>query len=87
MASIYKKLKKFMLDYCKDYNRYANDEETIDKMDDYWAADLNVVAYFHREDGTYPVIYPSRQAFKDFLVITHRLVKDSLNPIDVIVDE
>lgn len=82
----YKKLKKFMLAYCRDYNRYANDEETIHEMDQYWSPKFNVTAYFHRQTGDYPVVYASRREFQDFLIATHQNIKDSMNIEDIIVD-
>lgn len=87
MESTYDKLKNFIKAYCDDYCRYANDAETIHKMDHYWSADFKAVAYFRRSNGEYPVIYSSRKDFQEFLVNTHKIIKDSLNPIDFIVDE
>lgn len=87
MKAIYKKMKAFMLDYFDAYSRYANDAETMHKMDDYWTPDFRAVAYFRRSDGTYPVVYSSRKEFQEFLIRTHQVVKDSMNPIDFVIDE
>jgi len=87
MKLTYKKMKEFMLNYCKDYSRYANDAESMYKMDKYWAPDFKVTAYFHRTDGTYPVVYTSRKDFQEFLIRTHTVIKDTMKVRDVIIDD
>lgn len=80
-------MKKFISNYCTDYSKYANDAETMSKMDRYWTPDFKAVAYFRRNNGEYPIVYPSRKDFQEFLVKTHQVIKDSMNPVDFIVDE
>lgn len=87
MESIYEKLKKFITDYCADYCLYANDAETMHKMNRYWSEDFKAIAYFKRSSGEYPIVYSNRKDFQEFLINTHKIVKDSLNPIDFIIDE
>ncbi|MCU0288717.1 MAG: hypothetical protein MUF15_20270 [Acidobacteria bacterium] len=87
MESIYEKLKKFITNYCDDYCLYANDEETIHKMNKYWDEDFKAIAYFRRSNGEYPVIYSNRKDFQEFLINSHKIIKDSLKPIDFIIDE
>lgn len=87
MKLTYDKMKEFMLGYCKDYSRYANDAETMNKMDKYWDPNFYVTAYFHRKDGTYPVIYKNRKEFQEFLIRTHTIIKDTMIVRDIIIDE
>ncbi|HLP47516.1 MAG TPA: hypothetical protein VK186_13480 [Candidatus Deferrimicrobium sp.] len=87
MESTYEKLKQFIIDYCADYCKYANDAETIHKMDRFWTEDFKAVAYFRRSGGDYPIVYPSRKDFQEFLVKTHIVIKDALKPVDFIIDE
>ncbi len=87
MKLTYKKMKEFMLDYCKNYNRYANDAETMPKMDEFWAADFIGTGYFHSKDGDYPYIISGRKEFQDTLISTHQVVKDSMTARDIIIDE
>jgi hypothetical protein len=83
---IYRQLRDFMLAYTRDYSRYANDPETIQKMDSYWAPDFKVKAYFKTDSGKYPVVYNSRREFKDVLVATHQEVKDRMLVSDITID-
>ncbi|MDQ1352992.1 MAG: hypothetical protein QG657_3298 [Acidobacteriota bacterium] len=87
MESTYNRMKKFINNYCSDYSQYANDAETMPKMDQYWTPDFKAVAYFRRSSGEYPVVYPSRKDFQEFLIKTHHVIKDSMNPVDFIIDE
>lgn len=87
MESKYEKMKNFITEYCSEYSKYANDAETMNKMDRYWTPDFKAVAYFRRSSGEYPVVYPSRKDFQEFLIKTHQVIKDSMNPLDFIIDE
>lgn len=86
MELTYEKIHEFITSYCKDYSLYANDAETMDKLDNYWLPELKVTAYFHREDGEYPVIYSTRKEFQDFLIKSHQNIIDSMNPREIIID-
>lgn len=86
MKLTYEKIQEFIENYCKDYSLYANDADTMEKMDEYWLPELTVTAYFHRENGDYPIVYSSRKEFQDFLVKSHQNIIDSMNPREIIID-
>jgi len=83
----YEQMKEFMLDYCKDYTQYANDAESMRYMDKYWTPGFKVTAYFRRQDGAYPIVYPNRKQFQEFLVMTHQVIKDAMEIRDIVIDE
>lgn len=76
-----------MMDYYADFNRYANDIETIHKMKEYWTPNFKVVAYFQFRGGKSPTMYSTRKEFQDFLGSTPNGMKNSLNPLDIVIDE
>ncbi len=86
MKLTYEKIQEFIKNYCDDYSLYANDAHTIEKLDNYWLPELKVTAYFHREDGEYPVVYSSRKDFQDFLIRSHQNIIDTMNPREIIID-
>lgn len=87
MGMTYEKMKKFMQDYYADFNRYANDAGTIHKMNEYWTPNVKVVTYFQLSGGKAPITFSTRKEFQDFLNSTHSGMKNSLNPLDIVIDE
>lgn len=45
MELSYEKIKKFMADYFKDYNAYAQNPKTVSRMRNYFAPDLEFIPY------------------------------------------
>jgi len=82
----YSYFKKLMEDYFKDYSRYAQDAETISKMDKYWSEDISVTAYFQLKGGGYPLHFSNRKDWKDFLVEGHLTIWENLEPLDMMFD-
>lgn len=76
-----------MHDYYTDFNRYANDTETIHKMNEYWTPDFKVIAYFQLKGVKYPTTFSTRKEFQDFLNSSNTGIKNSLNPLDIVIDE
>lgn len=63
----YKKIEMFMEEYYNAYNLYAQDSETIDLMDEYWAPEFIAISYFPLPKyPTFDLI-----AWKNFLVTIH----------------
>ena len=77
-----KKIESFMKDYYVAYNELAQDFETIDQMDNYWAPEFQVTIYFPFPE--YPVL--DLQTWKMFLAQGHVAVKEKLTSIDTIID-
>jgi hypothetical protein len=82
----YEFFKNFMESYFKDYSQYAQDAETISKMDKYWTEDILVTAYFQLQGGEYPLQFTNRKDWKDFLVEGHLTIWENLMPIDLMYD-
>jgi len=78
--------KSFMESYFRDYSQYAQDAETISKMDKYWSEDILVTAYFQLQGGEYPLQFKNRKDWKDFLVKGHLTIWENLIPIDQMFD-
>ncbi len=87
MEMNYDTMHEFIENYCKDYSLYANDVETMAKMDRYWAPDFISTAYFHMPGEEYPLVHNSRKIFQEFLISGHRRIKDKLVPMQIVVDE
>lgn len=77
-----RKIESFMKNYYSAYNNLAQDFETIDQMDTYWAPEFQVVIYFPFPE--YPVL--DLQSWKMFLVQGHLTVKESLLPTETVID-
>jgi len=64
----------FMADYYAAYNLYAQDAQTIDLMDDYWAPEFIAVQYLPLPQ--YPVM--DVVAWKNFMVFVHLNITETL---------
>ncbi len=77
-----RKIESFMKNYYNAYNQLAQDFETIDMMDEYWAPDFQVVIYFPFPE--YPVL--DLQTWKMFLASGHLTIKETLIPTETVID-
>lgn len=82
----YNKFKEFMEQYFKDYSQYAQDAETMPKMDKYWTEDIKVTAYFQIPGSEYPLYIEGRRDWQDFLIKGHLTVWENLSPHDMMFD-
>ncbi|MCG8454173.1 MAG: hypothetical protein MI717_13440 [Spirochaetales bacterium] len=82
----YQDIVTFVNDYFRDYSRFAQDEETMPKMDRYWDEDIKVTAYFKLEGGEYPFHMPNRREWQDFLIKGHLTIWENLEPLDIMID-
>lgn len=82
----YEDVKRFMEDYFKDYSRYAQDEETMPKMDQYWTPDVLVTAYIQLKGGTYPLQFKTRKDWQQFLIDGHVKIWETLIPTEMMID-
>lgn len=82
----YNKFKEFMEQYFKDYSQYAQDAETMHKMDKYWTEDIKVTAYFQLPGGEYPFKMDNRRVWQDFLIKGHLTIWENLSPTDMMLD-
>jgi len=78
--------RKFMDDYFRDYSSYAQDAETMPKMDKYWTEDIKVTAYFQLPGGEYPFRMYDRREWQDFLIKGHLTIWENLSPTDMMID-
>lgn len=82
----YNRFKEFMEQYFKDYSQYAQDAETMPKMDKYWTEDIKVTAYFQLPGGEYPFKMENRRVWQDFLIKGHLTIWENLSPTDMMLD-
>lgn len=82
----YKEFYDFMDQYFKDYSQYAQDEETMPKMDKYWTEDVKITAYFKLKGGEYPLQFFNRREWQDFLIEGHLAIWEILKPTDMMID-
>ncbi|MDC7239386.1 MAG: hypothetical protein PQJ50_03400 [Spirochaetales bacterium] len=82
----YNEFKKFMEDYFRDYSQYAQDAETMPRMDKYWTEDIKVTAYFQLPGGEYPFKMYNRKEWQDFLIKGHLTIWENLSPTDMMLD-
>lgn len=82
----YETFKTFMENYFRDYSQYAQDEETMPKMDKYWAEDIQITAYFKIPGGEYPMRMHNRRVWQDFLIKGHLTIWENLQPLDMALD-
>ena len=82
MDLTYDNIVKWMKDYLRVYSEYGQDSATVQRMNDYYAPDLEFITYF----GAPPIAIASRD---DFLrhAITHPSSYERLTPEDITVDE
>jgi hypothetical protein len=77
-----KKIESFMKDYYHAYNNLAQEFETIDMMDEYWAPEFQIKIYFPFPE--YPVL--DLQTWKMFLAQGHISIKETLVPTETVID-
>ena len=82
----YDKFKSFMEEYFDHYSKYAQDAETMPKMDRFWTEDIKVTAYFQLPGGEYPFRMPDRRVWQDFLIKGHLTIWENLTPTDMMID-
>jgi len=78
----FKKIEAFMHEYYNAYNLYAQDMETIDQMDEYWAPEFVSIQYLPIPQ--YPVM--NLAAWKMFLVAAHSGLKETLTVTEMSID-
>lgn len=78
----YHKVEKFMADYYNDYNLYAQDAQTIDLMDKYWAPEFISISFFPVPQ--YPVF--DLIGWKNFLVFVHLNLLETLTVDELSID-
>jgi hypothetical protein len=81
MKFTYDDIQKFMKDYLKAYNAYAQSPETTQKMHDYYAPDFEIVHYVA---GASTIT--GRDKFLH-LMSSHPSSHEMLTPEDIVVDE
>jgi hypothetical protein len=84
MAFSYDDIVKWMKIYFETYNKYAQNAETVDKMDDFFAPDLVFKSYIAGLGDGGPVV--SREVFKRILT-AHPSSYEAFEPLDIVVDE
>jgi hypothetical protein len=82
----YEEIKKYMIDYCQDYTSYAQDDETMPKMNKYWHTDIEVTAYMQLKGGEYPLKFHNRGEWQDFLIKGHIKILEELIPVEIMID-
>jgi hypothetical protein len=83
----YEQINEFMEKYFADYDLYAQEAGTMNRMDQYWAPDIVVIAYMQLKNGQYPLKLENRKQWQDFLIDGHRNVRDAMTPREIIIDE
>ena len=83
----YKKIKTFMEEYFKAYSSYAQDSETMPKMNKYWSRDFVTTAFIRLKDGSYPCVIGPRSTWQEFLIKGHLNILETLKPKEIIIDE
>jgi len=78
----YQKIKQFMENYYTAFNLYAQDPQTIDLMDEYWAPEFLATQYIPVPQ--YPVL--DLVTWKNFMVYVHMNVKETLTVQEMSVD-
>jgi hypothetical protein len=78
----YHKVEKFMEDYYNDYNLYAQDPQTIDLMDEYWAPEFISIQFLPVPQ--YPVF--DLIGWKNFLVFVHLNLLETLTVEELSID-
>lgn len=78
----YHKVEKFMEDYYNDYNMYAQDAQTIDLMDKYWAPEFLSIQFLPLPQ--YPVM--DLFAWKNFLVFVHMNLLETITVEELSID-
>jgi hypothetical protein len=87
MKLTYENMKAFMEDYFRAYSAYSNSAQTIDRLDEFFAAGFTSVAHVHIEGKRYPFTRIGRDEFKRSLVLGHTPTAERLVPNKIIIDE
>lgn len=82
----YDEIKKFLENYFKDYSDYAQDVETMHRLNEYWDPEVIAKAYMKLATGEYPIICHNREAWQNFLIEGHRKILETLVPKEIIID-
>jgi hypothetical protein len=86
MEMKYDQIKEFMVNYCADYSAYAQDLETMPRMDTYWTPNIIVTAYMKLKGGKYPLRFDNRADWQNFLIEGHRKIWETLIPKEIMID-
>lgn len=78
----YHRVETFMEEYYLDYNQYAQDAETIDLMDKYWAPEFIHIPFL--PVPVYPVM--DLPAWKSFLIGIHLNLLETLTVDEMSID-
>ncbi len=84
MELTYDSMVKFMEEYFPVYSEYGQFPETVNRMKDFFAPDLEFTGYMGFPEGL--LVYPDRKSFLDF-DISHPWAIERLTPLDMMVDE
>jgi len=87
MELTYANIEAFMKKYFEYYNKYSQDEATIDKMDEFWGPEFQSTAYFYRSNGKWPLMHATGREFRDMICSAHKEMGELLNPVDMFIDE
>ena len=79
----YKKAEEFMAEYYNAYNLYAQDAETMDLMDEYWAPEFISMQYLPVPDC--PLIM-DLTTWKFFMIGAHMNLQETLNLEELSID-
>jgi hypothetical protein len=82
----YEEIKKFVVDYCRDYTAYAQDKKSMPKMNKYWLPDIKVTAYMQLKGGKYPLKLDNRDKWQKFLIDGHVKILEELIPVEIMID-
>jgi len=86
MKPTYQELCAFMESYFDAYNRYGQNEETMHRMDAYYADEFVSVAYMQLEGQDYPLRLESKKIWLDFLVKGHLRIVEDFIPLEYSID-
>lgn len=86
MKLTYDNMKKFLEKYFEYYNKYSQNPETINKMDEFWGEEFKSTAYFYRDNGPTPILHNSGSEFRDMICAVHQKIGEMLTPKDIIID-
>jgi hypothetical protein len=85
MKYTYEDIVKWMKEYLNAYNSYAQNPETVERMAEYFTADVHFIPYISAFGGPENVVSSRNEFFKMF--ISHPTVYETFEIEDIIVDE
>lgn len=85
MELTYDSIVKWMEDYFKAYNAYAQNPETVDRMCDYFTPDVNFIPYVDAFGGPERAVTNRDDFFRMFT--GHPAVYEKFEPENIMVDE